>query len=138
MADAQTDGPDRLMAAIPVDGIPPSVAEIGGSHATMKHIIYIVMAGIALVLAGCSTVGLPRKAHVVGGGSYIRWNPPANGTVYLVEATTRTIIATEDQDKGDTFRFDMSEKETQEAIKAALPVMRANPRFVLYFLPSHD
>jgi len=102
----------------------------------MKNITCIVIAGVVLVLAGCSTVGLPRRAQVVGGGPFIQWKAPADGTVYLVEATTRTMIATEDQGNGTKFRFDPS--EGQEAIKAALPVMPAKPKYVLYFLPAHE
>jgi hypothetical protein len=98
-------------------------------------------ASIALVLVGCSTSGVPRGAQVVGGGPMISWNAPANGTAYLAETTTHKIIVTVSMKKDEPFVFDTTDKtdsKAPEIIQAAFPVMPSNPKFVLYFLSSHD
>jgi len=100
-------------------------------------------ASLALVLGGCSTSGLPRGAQVVGGGYLIAWKATANGATYLEETTTHKIIPTGHLNKGEVYDFNMiyvndEDSSVQAIVKAAIPVMPSHPRFVLYFLPSHD
>jgi len=99
-------------------------------------------ASLALVLVGCSISGLPRGAQVVCSGSIIGWEATEDGNVYLAETTTHQVIETANLYKDEDFFFDpdsLNPNSSDPAVlKAAFPVMPSNPKFVLYFLPSHD
>ena len=108
----------------------------------MKHITQIVAASIGLALAGCSTGGLPRGAHVVGGGLNIQWSPPGSesGTAILVEKTTGKTIMTKALVSPDrTFRFDITGPNDETVWRTALGFnIPTNAQYVLYFVPRQQ
>src|SRR5690242_8514776 len=66
------------------------------SSNTMKHTVLTIIAGVALLTAGCrsSVSSLPPGARVVGGGLKIEYSSSQPGTAILVEKTTGKTVAT--------------------------------------------
>jgi hypothetical protein len=104
----------------------------------MKHVTKLMVAGagIALLIAGCSTGTLPRGARLVGGGLKIDWSTEEVGTVILVERTTGKTVATESIN-GSHFEFDISEVHNARVVQAIFGgAPPTNAQFSLYFVPD--
>ncbi len=103
--------------------------------------IAVVVVGLVIIAAGCSSMPMMRPAElptglqVVGGGFNIYWEAPAKGTVYLVEKTSGKAIATESVEEGEAYEFDLDPEDDANAFKAATGVELKDARLVLYFKP---
>lgn len=101
-----------------------------------------VLAGLVMMLAGCSTVApwhvanLPGGGRVVGGGLTIDWRAPVKGTVYLVEKTSGKVIATQSLDEGEVYQFEVDPRNDAVSFKTATGVNLADAQIVLYFKPA--
>ena len=101
-----------------------------------------VVAGLVMMVAGCSTVGpwrianLPSGGRIVGGGFAINWRAPVKGTVYLVEKMSGKVIATESLDEGELYKFNVDPGSEALAFKTAIGVNLADAELVLYFKPA--
>jgi len=105
----------------------------------MKHITQIVVASIALVVAGCATGNLPQGARVVGGGLKISWSSPTPGTAILVEKTTGKTVTTKYLNGStDDFDFNAANAHDADVLRSFLGTTVTNGQFVLYFVPDHE
>jgi len=107
--------------------------------------------GGLILLCGCSTGHLPKGAQLVGGGLDIRYVPPTDGTVMLMERTSGKIIATGSvSSSGAPFEFGPTstpnwdvlmtgffpqKNPTQGGTSYQIPT---NAIFELYFVPEKN
>jgi hypothetical protein len=102
-----------------------------------------VIAGLALVGAGCSTLGshcadLPDDVQVAGGGFSIMWQAPQEGTAYVVEKTSNKILATETLAEDEWFEYEVEQEDGGAVFKMTTGVSLEEARIVLYFLPEPE
>ncbi len=104
----------------------------------IKGMMGPIALSLGLLAGGCAENDLPPGAHVVGGGVQIAWTAPQEGTVMLMDKTTRKTVATKSLNaKGDSFEFDASTEVDRQVLKAAFGGgVPSNARFVLYFIPT--
>jgi len=102
----------------------------------MNRILQLGLLAAMLLGAGCSTTNIAlSNAELVGGGIWITWKAPSDGTAILVEQSTRTMIRTDSLSEGELYEFDAGMEGTQYLLKVALPPTQTNANFVLYFRP---
>jgi hypothetical protein len=107
-------------------------------------VVIAAIAGLMIVIAGCSTVGplqgaaLPRDAQIVGGGFRIDWIAPADGTALLYERNSGKIVETESLSEGDSYEFemDLNDEEVTQTFEKAFGIPVKDARLVLYFKPA--
>lgn len=102
--------------------------------------------GVAMLLvAGCASSGLPRGARWVGGGVAIEYDAPRDGTVILIERTSRRILVTESLSQGDEFQFRPGYGSSDEVLlrvfgppgaDGVAAGMPTNTFLDLYFVPA--
>ncbi len=119
--------------------------EVVRSPGHVRTLFAVVLAGaVSLMAVGCASKGLPRGARLVGGGLSIKYAAPQDGTVILMERTSRRIVATESRGEGDEFEFRPDYGECNEVLLRMFgppgadgtPGMGTNIFLELYFVPS--
>jgi len=107
--------------------------------------------GWLILLCGCSTGHLPKGAQLVGGGLSIRYIPPTDGTVILMERTSGKIITSGSvSSSGAPFEFGPTTTPNWEPLMISFfpewnPskgandfLIPTNAFFELYFVPEKN
>jgi hypothetical protein len=72
-----------------------------------------LIAGAALIGAGCQST-VPERARHVGGGFDVQYTAPTNGLIYLVDTEEETILLSRSVQQGDQFRYFQGKAEFAE------------------------
>lgn len=80
--------------------------------------------------------GLPKPCYFVGGGFDLQYKAPCDGTLYVVEETSRKIVVTRSLDKDDTYEqtFSMDDLQARETFGKRMSELDFNA----YFIPAAD
>lgn len=110
--------------------------------------LVLVIGSLVLLAGGCATnslgggskfdsSGLPKPKYYVGTATYIDYTAPKAGTLYFVEANTKTILLMESLDQSDYFEFDTIDLD--DYLVTDLESMGIDPlncKWAVYFIPA--
>ena len=81
--------------------------------------------------SGVMSGGIPAARYQVGGGFEIDYTAPADGTVYVVDQTSKRILTMESLEEGDNFSFSFFAYGDEYSALGLVP----SAKIALYFVP---
>lgn len=103
-----------------ISAIPPTLAHSSSSDNAVRN----------------EAASFASLGDVVGGGVFIHWKAPAEGTVFVIETNSNTFVLTEHVRKGADFVFDV--EEWQFHLSIAFPDPNERVHFIARFLASEN
>lgn len=110
--------------------------------------LVLVIGSLVLLAGGCAThslgggskfdsSGLPQARYYIGTATYIDYTAPKAGTLYFVEANTKTILLMESLEQSEDFEFDTVDLD--EDVLMHMEEMGIDPlncKWAVYFIPA--
>lgn len=87
-------------------------------------------------VAAFTDKGLPKPCYFVGGGFDLQYKAPCDGTLYVVEETSKKIVVTRSLATDDRYEetFSIDDLQAREAFGKRMSELDFN----LYFIPATD
>lgn len=115
----------------------------------MPRVVQRVLCSLMLVVScacftACQAIptGVHRRAKLIGGGGMVEFTAPQDGVCYLVDASDRTLLATQTLKAGERFDYELTEGNWEQLMgikyggNVPAHAFDTPPRLLVYFVSS--